>query len=299
VNRFASIAAKQFRVIYLVMFMFAIVGVAKHAACARGIVMTQSRFDEDKVFVFSPSQEGLSFIEQLHAVSQISCEKKGRPYLTGVSVELEKIALLKPYCKTWSCPYCAARNARRWIARIIHGCNCMDTKDGWFMFTLTAHRKWRRRDKSVKNLRQGWKKLYNRIRRMFGTNHYVKVWEQHKDGSFHLHGLVDAQISKKWLKQSAVECGMGYQVDIHKVDNAGQVAGYIAKYFMKSEFESGQEFPKNLRRIEVSRSWIKLPDLRADTDWVWVINQTREGQLRNAFHLKSTYQFDVIDNVKE
>ena len=144
-------------------------------------------------------ESGLSFIEQLHAMSVQSCEKPNRPYLTGASVENEVLLLVKPTCNMWNCKHCAARNTKRWIARIIHGCNRMETKDGWFMFTVTAHRKWRGTEASLKNLRQGWKKLYNRIRRSFGTNHYVKVWEMHKDGSLHLHGMVDAQIPKKWF----------------------------------------------------------------------------------------------------
>lgn len=245
--------------------------------------------------------QGLSFLEQLQKVSQISCETPKRPYVTGIDHDNGKILLLKPPCKLWSCPYCAARNARRWIARIIHGCNHMDTVDGWFMFTLTAHRKWRGRDKSVANLRQGWKKLYNRIRYEYGTNYYVKVWEMHKDGSFHLHGLIDAVIPKKWLKDNSAQCGMGYQVDIHKVDNAGQVAGYIAKYFMKSEFEAnqGEPFPKGLRRIETSRNWIDLPEMSEGEVYEWIINQTREGQLRSAFNIKVSTKYQLIDMVKE
>jgi hypothetical protein len=68
---------------------------------------------------------------------------------------------------------------------------------------------------------------------------------------------------------------MGYEVEIHPVDNAGQVAGYIAKYFLKSAdelFMTGT-WVKNLRRIEVSRSWIKLPNLKND-EWQWMLAET-------------------------
>lgn len=260
--------------------------------------MMKSRFEQD---AFSPSQDGLSFIEQLHAACLVDCEKPNRPYLSGVSVEHEIILLTKPACKMWNCPACAARNARRWIARIINGCNKMDTVDGWHMFTLTAHENWRGRDASVKNLRQGWKKLYNRMRRAFGVRHYSKVWEMHKDGTFHLHGLVDCVIPTRWLKDNARQCGMGYQVEIHAVDNAGQVAGYIAKYFLKSEIEQSMTapFPKGLRRIEVSRSWLALPPL-ADNDFSWIVNQTREGQLNTKAWYETYYRdFKTIDTVRE
>lgn len=260
-----------------------------------------SRFDVSENAVAVIRESGLSFIEQLQKIGSSECLNPKRPFLLGQSDEHETILLTKPRCKLWACPACAANNAKRWIARIIHGCNHMDTANGWFMFTLTAHEKWRGRDRSVKNLRQGWKKLYNRMRYEFGISRYVKVWEMHNDGSFHLHGLIDAVIPERWLKDNARECGMGYQVEIHHVENAGQVAGYIAKYFLKSESEQnqGEAFPKCLRRIECSRNWIKLPDLQADSDWQWIVNQTREGQLLTAFHRKQVTGYSVIDMVKE
>lgn len=271
----------------------------KRVACVVEVVLTMtSRFERG---VFVPPSEGLSFIEQLHALCLSECHTPKRPYLSGVSVEYEIIMLTKPACKLWACPACAARNARRWIARIINGCNKMDTVNGWHMFTLTAHEKWRGRDRSVKNLRQGWKKLYNRMRRKFGIQHYAKVWEMHKDNTFHLHGLIDCVIPTKWLKDNARQCGMGYQVEIHAVDNAGQVAGYIAKYFLKSEFEQneGEAFPKGLRRIEVSRSWLPLKPI-AQNDFSWTVNSTREGQLQAKNFYEAYYpEFKTIDTVRE
>jgi len=249
-------------------------------------------------FVVVP-ERGLSFIEQLQKLSTQLCVKNSRPYLVGVS-ETANIALLtRPACKMWDCPSCGAKNAARWIARIINHINRVGGT--WFMFTLTAHEKWRGALASVKNLRQGWKKLYNRMRYEFGVSSYVKVWEMHKDGSFHLHGLVNRDISKRWLKKNARECGIGYQVEIHRVDNAGQVAGYISKYFLKSEGQVATRkfiFPRGLRRIEVSRNWLKLPDLKADIVLQWHIQQTRDGQLRRAgeYHTRG---YEIIDNVKE
>ena len=242
---------------------------------------------------------GLTFIEQLQKLSSENCTKETRPYLVGIS-EIENIALLtRPACKCWNCIACAARNTKRWIARIINHVNKSDAPGGWFMFTLTAHEKWRGTDASIKNLRQGWKKLYNRMRYEFGVSDYVKVWEMHKDDSFHLHGLIDTKLTKKWLKRNARETGMGYQVDISDVDNPGKIAGYISKYFLKSEsnVNDKRQFPKNLRRIEVSRSWTKLPDLNADTMLEWFVQSTRDGQLARA----QTYferGFQMIDNAR-
>lgn len=222
---------------------------------------------------------GLSFIEQLHAIAQIDCSKPNRVWVTGINHEARSVFIMRPPCRVWACPECGARNAKRWIARIINGVNQIGGK--WFMFTVTAHEKWRGHERSIKNLRQGWKKLYNRMRRKFGTSQYCKVWEAHKDGSFHLHGLIDTEIPTRWLKDNSRACGMGYQVEIHHVDNAGQVAGYIAKYSLKSS-EFASVYKRGMRRIEVSRNFPKLPDPKSvfGDDWKWQRNHTATGVVR-------------------
>lgn len=244
------------------------------------------------------SESEKTWLIRLHEhVTETTCNKDSRPYLTGIGSDAKIAVLVRSECKMWNCPHCAAKNARRWIARIINHIN--KTDDAWQMFTLTAHRNARTEYKSVLNLRQGWKKLYNRMRYEFGVSDYVKVWERHADDVMHLHGLVNNQsVNQRWLKDNATGCGMGYQVDMHAVDNAGQVAGYIAKYFMKSELVDASPFPKSLRRIEVSRSWTKLPDLTADNKFSWLINSTREGQLRTAGNYH-TIGYDIMDYVKE
>lgn len=248
---------------------------------------------------FCPEQsEGLSFIEQLQNLCLIQCQKENRPFLTGTNDAAKIAMLLQPRCKVWSCKPCAAKNARIWIARIINGVNKMDTVNSWHMFTLTAHEKWRK-SASVKNLRQGWKKLYNRIRYKFKTNYYVKVWEMHEDSTFHLHGLIDAVIPTKWLKDNARQCGMGYQVDIHPVENAGQVAGYICKYFLKSQENVSDErqFPRGLRRIEVSRNWLPLPKIEPLISFDWLFHREREAQLRLASHLHDNHNYTIVDTI--
>jgi len=240
-----------------------------------------------------------TWLERLALDAGKRCIKLNRPFLTGIEHDDKQAYLMRVSCKMWNCPACSARNAKRWIARVIHHINTNDNENGWQMFTLTAHEKWRSDNSSVKNLRQGWKKLYNRLRYTYGVSNYTKVWEMHEKSGFHLHGLIDSIVDMRWLKDNARECGMGYQVEIHEVDNAGQVAGYIAKYFLKSEHERAErQFPRGLRRIECSRTWLKLPEIKHEVVFAWIINQTREGQLRQGqyYHNKG---FEVIDTVKE
>jgi len=246
------------------------------------------QFDSETQATFSTvvspfvRDSGLSFIEQLTAISKNPCTRPPQNWLLGKDPLTKVAILIQPRCKTWACPTCGAGNARRWIARIINGVNHMDGI--WWMFTLTAHENWRGQTASVLNLRQGWHKLMKRARREFGNSTYCKVWEMHADGTFHLHGLVDRNWGERWLKDNARECGIGYQVDIHPVDNAGQVAGYIAKYMLKSGNvqKEGYVFPKNLHRIEVSQNWLKLPELAEFERFQWGIYKSVDAAKRYA-----------------
>lgn len=239
--------------------------------------------DETSGLLLSPAG-GLTFLEQLQKLSLEPCKNLSKtPYLTGKNHEDNKAILLHATCHLWSCETCALRNARVWIARIIEGCNRLDGE--WSLLTITAHKKWRK-NQSITNLRQGWKKLINRI--VYATReddyplYYVRVWEQHKDGSFHIHVLINKMLGARWAKDASAECGMGNQADWRKVDNIGQAAGYVAKYTLKNAAiaRGGVEWPKGLRRIEVSRNWPELPEKYHNPDYLWHVNSTREGQLK-------------------
>ena len=246
-------------------------------------------------------RSGLSFIEQLQIVSIKQCSKDNRPYLNGVNESAHTAILTRPACKMWNCEACGARNAKLWIARVINGVNKLGGE--WFFLTITSHKKMRGL-KSIKSLREGWKKFYNRMLAENGKTadgiFYCKVWEQHKDGGFHLHILINMTLGTRWAKDNAAETGMGFQADWHQVDNAGQVAGYISKYSLKNATmaRGGIEWPKGLRRVEVSRKWPILPKLKASEGIDWYLKMTREAQLlsANAYHLRG---FDILDMVKE
>lgn len=228
------------------------------------------------------SSGGLTFIEQLHALSVQLCEHEKVPYLTAI--RNNRAYLMRGSCKKWACKTCGARNAKRWQARILNHIN-KSGKATWFFLTVTAHENWRGAIASVKNIRQGWKKLYNRMRRKYGISEFVKVWEFHKDGSFHLHILIKRKIGKRWLKDNARECGMGYQVDSSASKNAGMVAGYISKYLIKS-LDNATKYTKGIRRIECSRNWEKLPDLGGSSDYEWVVSANRTAQDKKARIMK-------------
>lgn len=246
-----------------------------------------------------PEEGGLSFIEQLQIVSHTPCSKTNTPHLTGINQNEHKAILIKTACKMWNCPTCAARLAKFWIAKVINGVNKLG--GNWYFFTITSSRKMRGA-KSIKAIRDGWKKLYNRILSLYGKNakdlYYVKVWEQHKDGSFHLHMLANFPITRRWLKDNAHSCGLGYQAHVKPIDNAGQVAGYMAKYTLKNGFieQGGVAIPKGLRRIETSHKWPEFPKMRG-REYEWIFDNTRQGQLHRAWSLEMS-GYKIIDTVK-
>lgn len=250
-----------------------------------------------------PPLAGLSFIEQLHALCSCDCPSIGSVWVVGVNHTSKNAVVFTPPCKRWACVSCGAKNGKRWLARIINGINELDGE--WSMLTITANGTWRGKTASLVNLRQGWRKLYNRMLRQLGKRHYALVWEFHKDASLHIHILFQVAVNAtlkyrgkrdrktgilpmpkmlalpRWLKDTAAQCGMGYQTEAHEIENAGQAAGYVAKYLLKGMALS-QQYPANIRRIVVSQGFPELPDLTKGKfkGFAWVRCMTDIGALR-------------------
>jgi len=228
-----------------------------------------------KVSVLRPKstnvESGLTFIEQLTELASVDCDALGVPFFFRTDETEKKIEFAKGTCSMWSCESCGARNAKRWIARIIDGCNNLPAKN-WYFATITAHRRWRGKHKSLMNIRKNWHKLRKRLARLADAQgeqlFYARVWEAHKDGSFHMHVVTNAPVGTRWLKDNSAQCGLGYQAKIDEVVNAGQVAGYISKYMLKS-MPNSTNYPKGARRIEVSRNWIAW-NAKVSDEWGFV-----------------------------
>lgn len=233
----------------------------------------------------------LSFLEQLTALSAENCDAPKVPYFYRVDQQAKKVQFGKGSCKQWSCPSCAARNAKKWVARVIDGCNKLD--DVWYFGTLTAH-KWWRKEKSMRNLQSNWPKVRKRFARLAKIQakqlFYVRVWEAHKDGSFHMHFISNIEYTQNELKDIASECGLGYMAHIEEAKNPGQVAGYIAKYMVKS-MPLATNYPQGSRRIEVSRNWIAWHEKA--TDWQ-VVPDIRVARSKARFYKSQGYTiFDL------
>lgn len=178
-------------------------------------------------------------------------------------------------CGQWSCEYCAQRLSAKWRARIINGIN--ELGGIWTWFTITAHSKKRGGYASITNLRNAWDTLIKRMKRRFDKFAYVRVFEQHKDGSFHIHAIanfhfkdIKIRISRKdksetkysvWLQANAKDLKLGLYThadDMPSDKHAGYVASYVTKYMTKM---SGDfvKFIGRVRRIQASQNFPKLP----------------------------------------
>lgn len=212
-----------------------------------------------ELIAFCPEgTEGLSYLEQL-TVFVNCCPSLYTPFIYQIDHDTKKVQYARVPCGSWNCQACAAKNATRWIARIIDGMNNLEP-DVWRMATVTAHGNWRGLA-SIQNLRKNWHKLRKRLKRDTEKRgerlFYVRNWEQHKDGSFHMHFVTNAGVTIRWMKDNASGCGLGHQAHINDTFNPGQAAGYMAKYMVKQLETSLYVFPKGARRFECSRNWVK------------------------------------------
>jgi hypothetical protein len=131
--------------------------------------------------------------------------------------------------------------------------------------TLTSHERLAA-SASLRVLPRAWSKLQERLRRE-AKGDYLIVPELHKDGRVHLHGLFSHAVSKRWYKDNARACGLGYQVDLQEIKRDGGVAAYITKYLTKSVLEP--QFAKGFRRVRTTRGWPKLPPMEARSGLVF------------------------------
>lgn len=203
-------------------------------------------------------------------------------------------------CKMWTCAYCAQINQKTWRARIIDHINKNKNLD-WSWFTLTAHSKKRGAEKSLKNLRGAWDKLMKRIKRKYGKTHklhYCRVYEEHKDGSYHLHCIISLKWQNlrnrkskdgttvsydTWLAKQARELKIGYYTHAANFigKHAGYIAGYVTKYMTKLSPTMKHELGR-VRHIQTSQGWSNFEN---ETDYDW---QMKAGY----------YEDDLIDDMK-
>lgn len=202
-----------------------------------------------------------------------------------VAFDGNKKLITRTRCKQWSCEFCANINRTIWRAKIINGINEYDSDD-WCWFTLTAHSRTRTASSSLSNLRGAWDVLIKRMKRKYGKFAYVRVYEEHANGAYHLHAIGsfafgDIKTRKgkdgsevkysQWLAENAVDLSLGYYThadDMKKSaeHHAGYVASYVTKYIVKMSPQFKEDLGR-IRHIQTSQNWPKLPERGNMLDW--------------------------------
>jgi len=218
----------------------------------------------DSTVLPDPAGDGLSIIEQVHA----TCEKPGRPWLVGINPATLKAVLFQPRCKSWSCPVCADVNRRLWGVRAAHGFGILAEAGNLNNFlTITSHEKLSA-SASLAAWPDAWKKLTMRARRAVPDYQYFMIPEQHKDGRLHIHAIETANLGKRWWKDNARACGLGYMADESEVRSPAGSYTYAIKYLGKAlEFTA---WPRGWRRVRTSQGWPKLPEMETVPGWTWL-----------------------------
>lgn len=181
----------------------------------------------------------------------------------------------------WTCSYCAVVNRAIWQAKLINHITKSDHK--WCWFTLTAHSKMRGDKLSLQNLRQAWDKMVKRMKRKYGAFDYCRVYEPHKDGSFHCHAIAsfhfaDIAVMKqkngknvnysKWVKKTAIDLHLGWYTHADNIPSdmhGGYISSYITKYIVKLSLSDKQEIGR-IRHIQTSQGWTELKN-ESDLEW--------------------------------
>jgi len=192
-------------------------------------------------------------------------------------------------CKSWRCPYCAIENQKMWRKHL--KCKIIDLGGTWWFGTITAPSWDRRPEATLYTIRLNFDRFMKRLNRVFKTGvQYVRIYEKHEDGAFHMHIIVSGLSErveryiaptgstafrpttaarkagtwsiKTWWKKTLSKCGCGYIADIKEIPAVSAI-GYVTEYMTKS----AQDYHvKNLRRIQTSRA-IGSPNKRSNERW--------------------------------
>lgn len=220
------------------------------------------------------------------------CERAG--LLIGWDYESGRALVTRANCDSWKCQTCSARMRDRWVLRAQIGARKLRS-DGYTVdfVTITSHEKLKTFEACEAVWRDVWGNgLYHALKRVQPALEYLCVPEKHKDGRMHVHLLWNAEVSQKWVKDSARKRGGGHQAKVVKEPPEMAISRYVAKYLGKS---LGGEVPKRFRRVRVSQRWAEIPQPENElTELEWTYHDTN-GKLLMAYSRAKREDFDLID----
>lgn len=221
------------------------------------------------------------------------CQTPNRPMLKAVNPDTREVLFFRPLCKTRSCSYCRQILAKRWVIRAVEGAKVLSSVGVLDFLTVTSHEKLDPSG-SLAVLPKAWKNLHRRVERASGDQPaYYAVPEQHKNGRWHMHAIINVHLSRKWWKDNARSCGLGYQSDVQEVHSLGGVSFYVTKYLTKTLQNSN--LPKGAKVVRTSHNWPPLPELPMPPGWTFRQLGKRELNLETDRYLNLGYSVVLAD----
>lgn len=216
------------------------------------------------------------------------------PYF-GYQIEGKKWGVVQGCCNDWNCPRCGQQRAREEYGRIVEGSRKISETDQLYFFTITCRGSDCSIEEAESNYLNWTNKLLTRLRteakrankqwfyasvterqdRRHPHSHYITTYcpddvvfieegkPKHYCTTGHVFPAKHDTLQSHKLERACVECGLGYQYDISRVQNNEAGSRYMAKYLFKETIFS-QIWPKGWRRVRYSQSWPKLPETKGD-----------------------------------
>jgi hypothetical protein len=184
----------------------------------------------------------------------------GRFTVRGSDLTTRQTIFHRVNCKTWGCAYCGPRKAKRYKRAIVRIAEALQLCR--FM-TLTLDPS-KIAGNPVVYLNRVWAKLRIYLKREYGiAPAYIRVLEFQKNGTPHLHILIDRYIEFLWLQRAWQAIGGGKFVRVEFVD-VHRVAHYVSKYLTKELLLSA---PLRTRRVTTSRGVHLLEKQPKEITW--------------------------------
>lgn len=207
--------------------------------------------------------------------------------------EVGKAFVTDADCDSWKCDECSKKLRDKWMLRAEIGVRGLIGQGIKVDFvTLTSHERNRTFEAGAAVWSSAWNKLSARLKRKAEVREYFMVAEQHKSGALHMHALWTYGVTKRWLKDNARECGLGYMADVSEITSVQAATKYVTKYLTK---DLGKDVPKRFRRVRVSRGWAEIPEANSEQssyDWKHIAGN---GALNEAYKKCEQENLTMID----
>lgn len=193
----------------------------------------------------------------------------GRWSTVGASTPTGRTSVHRLNCKCWDCGYCGKRKARRY--RYAIGATAQRLRLNKFL-TLTLDPS-KISGNPVRYLNKVFAVFRVHLQRGGYKITYIRVLEFQKNGTPHLHILLNQGIPFEWIQETWQKCGGGLFVNIKLVD-VHRIPRYLSKYLTKELILSA---PKGTRRVTTSRDIVIFP--KGETGGMWSLVKASIGQL--------------------